>query len=78
MLLPGHYSIFGGILKADEVNHFLAEEYIQILVRARGPAPAFDNGSAGTENLFWNRGIWSSGKIENESRVQVQDEIVGS
>jgi ABC-type polysaccharide/polyol phosphate transport system ATPase subunit len=75
MLLPGHYSIFGGMLKADEVNHFLAEEYLQIFVRARGPAPAFDNGSGGTDNLFWNRGIWKAqSNVENETQVQVQDE----
>jgi len=75
MLLPGHYSIFGGMLKADEANHFLAEEYLQIFVRARGPAPAFDNGSGGSDNLFWNRGIWStSGNMENDSQIQVQDE----
>jgi hypothetical protein len=75
MLLPGHYSIFGGLLKTDEVNHFLAEEYLQIFVRARGPAPAFDNGSGGSDNLFWNRGIWStSGNLENDGQIQVQDE----
>jgi len=75
MLLPGHYSIFGGLLKADEVNHFLAEEYLQIFVRARGPERAFDNGSGGSDNLFWNRGIWSTcGNMENDSQIQIQDE----
>jgi ABC-type polysaccharide/polyol phosphate transport system ATPase subunit len=74
MLLPGHYSIFGGLLKADEVNHFLAEEYLQIFVRARGVAPAFDSGTGGTENLFWNRGIWSTSGNMDESQIQVQDE----
>lgn len=72
MLLPGHYSIFGGLLKADEVNHFLAEEYLQIFVRDRGPAPAFDNGSGGSDNLFWNRGIWNTPvNVENDSKIQV-------
>ncbi len=28
MLLPGHYSIFGGMLKADQVNHFLAGQFV--------------------------------------------------
>jgi len=73
MLLPGHYSIFGGLLKANEVNHFLAEEYLQIFVRARGPAPAFDNGSGGSDNLFWNRGTWrTSGNKENGRQIEVQ------
>jgi len=55
-------------------NHFLAEEYIQIFVQARGAAPAFDNGSGGTDNMFWNRGIWSTSvNMENDSQVQVQD-----
>ncbi|HEV3483133.1 MAG TPA: ABC transporter ATP-binding protein [Candidatus Acidoferrales bacterium] len=75
MLLPGHYNVFGGMLKADEVNHFLAEETLQIFVRARGPAPAVDNGSGGNDNLFWNRGIWNmSGNTESGSQIQLQDE----
>ena len=75
MLLPGHYSIFGGLLKANELNHLLAEEHLQIFVRARGPAPAFDNGTGGTDNLFWNRGVWRiSGVVENDRQVPVQDE----
>jgi len=75
MLLPGHYSVYGGLLKANEVNQFLAEEYLQIFVRARGAAPAFDNGSGGSENLFWNRGIWKTqSNVDNEAQVQVQDE----
>jgi len=74
MLLPGHYSIFGGLLKADEVNHFLAEEYLQIFVRARGPATTFDNGSSGSDNLIWNRGIWSTSGDMDDSQIQVQDE----
>ena len=75
MLLPGHYNIFGGMLKADEVNHFLAEENLQIFVRARGAAPAFDNGSGGSDNLFWNRGIWNtSGDSDRGSQIQLQDE----
>src|SRR5579863_4772703 len=73
MLLPGHYNVFGGMLKADEVNHFLAEESLQIFVRARGPAPTVDNGSGGSDNLFWNRGTWRMpDKVENDSQVQIQ------
>lgn len=75
MLLPGHYRIFGGLLKADRVNHFLAEESLQIFVQARGAGPAFDNGSGGTDNLFWNRGIWTtSSDTENDSQIQIQGE----
>ena len=77
MLLPGHYSIFGGLLKATEVNHFLAEEYLQIFVRAHGPAPAFDNGSGGSDNLFWNRGIWKTqSNVENEAQAQDEPNCV--
>ena len=73
MLLPGQYNIFGGLLKANEVNHFLSEEFLQIFVRARGAAPAFDNGSGGSDNLFWNRGTWRMpDKMENDSQVQIQ------
>ena len=76
MLLPGHYNVFGSLLKADEVNHFLAEEQLQISVTARGPAPAFNNGAGGSDNLFWNRGIWTMpGGMEDDSQVQVQDEF---
>lgn len=76
MLLPGHYNIFGSLLKADEVNHTLAEEYLQIFVRARGPAPAFGNGAGGSDNLFWNRGIWSMpASADSDSQIQVQDEF---
>ena len=76
MLLPGHYNIFGSLLKTDEVNHFLAEEQLQIYVSARGPAPAFHNGARGSDNLFWNRGIWSMlGNAETGSQIQVQDEF---
>jgi lipopolysaccharide transport system ATP-binding protein len=75
MLLPGHYRIFGGFLKADEVNHFLAEEYLQISVRERGPALAFSNGAQGSDNLFWNRGMWTMlGEKDNDAQVQVQGE----
>jgi len=77
MLLPGHYSIFGGLLKANEVNHFLAEEYLQIFVRERGPAPAFDNGSGGSDNLFWNRAVWKTqSNVENEAQVQDEPNCV--
>jgi lipopolysaccharide transport system ATP-binding protein len=76
MLLPGHYSVFGGLLRADEVNHVLAEEQLQIYVRARGSARAFDNGARGSDNLFWNRGIWSTpGSAENDTQIQVQGEF---
>ena len=71
MLLPGHYRIFGGMLRADKVNHFLAEECLQIFVRERGPAPAFDNGSGGADNLFWNRGIWTL-PTDNDSEKQIE------
>jgi ABC-type polysaccharide/polyol phosphate transport system ATPase subunit len=75
MLLPGHYNIFGGLLKAGDVNHFLAEERIQISVHARGPAPTFDNGSGGSENVFWNRAIWSKpDDFESAGKIQAQDE----
>jgi ABC-type polysaccharide/polyol phosphate transport system ATPase subunit len=73
MLLPGQYNIYGGLLKANEVNHFLAEEFLQIFVRSRGAALTYDNGSGGADNLFWNRGIWKmSGNVENDSQVQIQ------
>lgn len=73
MLLPGHYGIFGGLLKANEVNHFLAEEYLPIFVQDRGPAPAFDNGSSGSDNFFWNRGFWStSDNTKNDGEIQLQ------
>ncbi len=76
MLLPGHYNIFGGLLKAGEVNQFLAEEQLQIYVRARGPASALSNGAGGSDNLFWNRGIWSMpGSTEDDSQIQVQNEF---
>jgi homopolymeric O-antigen transport system ATP-binding protein len=76
MLLPGHYNILGGVLRADEVNHFLAEERLQIYVRPRSPAPAFGNGVGGSENLFWNRGIWITpgSTTEEDGYIQVQDE----
>lgn len=76
MLLPGHYNVFGSLLKADEVNHFLAQEQLQIYVRDRGPVPAFNNGARSSDSLFWNRGIWSTpGSTEDDSRIQVQDEL---
>ena len=76
MLLPGHYNVFGSLLKADDVNHFLAEEQLQIYVTSRGPAPALGNGARGSDNLFWNRGIWRMpGSTEDDSQVQVQDEF---
>lgn len=75
MLLPEQYRIFGGLLKAHEVNHFLAEEFLQISVRERRSRPAFDNGSRGTDNLFWNRATWNlPGDAEAETQVQVQGE----
>jgi ABC-type polysaccharide/polyol phosphate transport system ATPase subunit len=59
MLLPGPYSVFGGLVKADDVNHFLAEEYLQIFVRPHPQASACNNGSGAGDNVFWNRGIWN-------------------
>jgi hypothetical protein len=71
MLLSGHYRIFGGLLKTDRINHFLAEESLQIFVQTRGAGPAFDNGSGGTDNLFWNRGIWTtSSDTEKTDRLK--------
>lgn len=59
MLLPGHYSFFRSLLKADELNHFVAEEYLPIFVQGRGTAPSFNDGSGGSYNFFWNRGFWN-------------------
>src|SRR5579863_1243615 len=75
MLLPGHYGIFGGLLKAEGANHFLAEECLRIFVQGRGPTSVLGNGSGGTDDLFWNRGIWTTANdAENDSQVQVQGE----
>jgi len=59
MLLSGHYAISGGLLKANEINHFLAEAYIPIFVQSREQTAGYDNGSGGADNMFWNRGHWN-------------------
>jgi hypothetical protein len=75
MLLPGNYNIFGGLLKAGEVNHFLAQEFLPIFVQARSPAPTIDNAFGGNDNFFWNRGFWStSADTETYSQASVQGE----
>lgn len=75
MLLPGHYNISGALLKADGVNQFLAEKNLQISVQARGDAPCFHNGSGGNDNLFWNRGIWSTpGNAKSGGQIRLLNE----
>jgi ABC-type polysaccharide/polyol phosphate transport system ATPase subunit len=79
MLLPGHYAVFGGLLQADKINHFLDEESIQIFVQPRGQAPVFDNGSRGNDNFFWNRGFWNiCGSTKDDDEMQLQAEQRGS